>query len=1399
MRSIALLLPVSLVLFASACDNKDSTEPGDDTTTYEPAPANEAPVASFSSHRDGDTERDGYAFVLEAQVADADHDIADLDIAVTANGTDICEDLTVTDDGLVSCTVTPTEGLLQVTLSATDTEGANAEATVSITVNPTDAPVARIDLPTAENARYYTDIAVDVAAAVSDTETAIGDLQVTLDSDLDTDIDFGIELDADGNLTAGAMLSEGLHTLTLTVVDETGKVGQDSVQFEVGPDNQAPLCTIVGPADGSATLSGEATALDADISDADVGAELLNVAWSSDLDGVLAEGLASADGVTDLDAMLSDGVHQLTVVATDETGAGCAASVTHTVGSAPMVAIDSHANGDLLDEGFEVTFAATVGDAETAADALSIVWTDGSGTILSEAPADSAGVASYTTDALAPGAHDIIVTATDAEGFASSATVSVVVNAKPGVATVSMTPASPTTSSDLEVVIDSDAIDPEGATVTYSYSWSVDGAPSAASTSATLPASATARGETWSVSVVANDGRIDGDAVVANVTIANEAPVASAVSISPDPATTAQDLTCTPAGSDADGDSLSWTYAWTIDGAASSETSATLSSDAFAKGAEIACFATPNDGTVDGTALASATLVITNTAPVIDAASITPDPASSASTLTCGVTASDVDGDSLTTTYAWIVDGADAGVSSSTLGPAYFSRGSEVACTVTVSDGGESDPTSTTPTITIANSAPDMDSVAVNPADATVSDELACVASGSDHDGDSISYSYSWTVNGAAAGSSDTLAAGSFAKGDLVACQAWGNDGFEDGDALESSELIISNADPTVSSVAILPGTARASDTLNCSASYADADGDSLTVSYSWAINGVDAGVTSDILSSGSFVKGDSITCSVDVDDGTATSGVVTSSALVVENTKPAVSSVSLQPGVATVADDIVCSATGTDIDGDSVTFTYEWTIDGVVAGETTNTLASGSFAKGQTIACKVTPNDGTEDGAWAITAGKTVANSVPTVDSIAISPTSPTAGEDLTCGVTGSDVDGDTVSFTYSWTKNGANAGVSTSTLSSFTTSVGDIYTCTATPTDGIDTGVAATSASITIANEPPVIGSVTLSSASPTTDATLTANAVVTDSDGDSTSLSYEWYVGATMVQSGPDNTLSGTLYFDKGESVYAIATANDGSDDSAPVMSNTATVANTAPGAPEVVIDPESPEGSDDLVCMIDVASFDADGDAVSYSFTWDLDGTEWTGATADGTYVGDTIEAIDTSDNDVWSCTATPNDGDDDGPTDTSDDVTVLPSQAVFEVTSSVDLLNQQTCGPDPDVFISGLAATEWGFSWEDTSGRTPAAVSIDFNIGMVCTFGYTTDVYLNGDVIDTISPTFDCGGCAVGIPGGQAYSIVPADFSAYDPNGVNEVTFDYGMWEGLHPNADGNLAVITVDY
>ena len=103
---------------------------------------------------------------------------------------------------------------------------------------------------------------------------------------------------------------------------------------------------------------------------------------------------------------------------------------------------------------------------------------------------------------------------------------------------------------------------------------------------------------------------------------------------------------------------------------------------------------------------------------------------------------------------------------------------------------------------------------------------------------------------------------------------------------------------------------------------------------------------------------------------------------------------------------------------------------------------------------------------------------------------------------------------------------------------------------------------------------------------------------------------------------------------------------------------TISNTIPTAPTVEIDPEEPrDGTDDILCEIAVDGDDDDGDALSYAVTWSVDGVLWSGSVATTTHADDTIPGSETEAGEIWTCTATADDGEDFGGSDSAS-VTII---------------------------------------------------------------------------------------------------------------------------------------------
>lgn len=136
--------------------------------------------------------------------------------------------------------------------------------------------------------------------------------------------------------------------------------------------------------------------------------------------------------------------------------------------------------------------------------------------------------------------------------------------------TIHIDPMTPHTLDDLAVVIDAPTVDarPGAGPVTYAYAWSRDGATIASEASATVAASATAHGETWSVVVTPmTDEGLAGPTATAMVTVANTAPSLRTVGLSTYGPIVGETLQMIPGPTaDDDGDTVSFEFEWQADG-----------------------------------------------------------------------------------------------------------------------------------------------------------------------------------------------------------------------------------------------------------------------------------------------------------------------------------------------------------------------------------------------------------------------------------------------------------------------------------------------------------------------------------------------------------------------------------------------------------------------------------------------------------------------------------------------------------------------------------------------------------------------------------------------------------------------------------------------------------------
>lgn len=359
-------------------------------------------------------------------------------------------------------------------------------------------------------------------------------------------------------------------------------------------------------------------------------------------------------------------------------------------------------------------------------------------------------------------------------------------NQPPGAPVVSIEPADPTTLAVLVATIVTDAVDPEGDALTYTTTWVKDGVAQAQLTD-TVVAAQTTRDEVWQVQIAASDGNTAGPVGVASVTILNSAPRVSGSWLTPAPAV-ADDLVVQTVALDADGDPVTLSFQWQLDGVPTSHAGDTVPGADTSRGDTWEVTVTPHDGTDAGDPLELG-VVVGNHPPEVVGLTLSPNPAYAYDLLMAAASVSDPDGDPTTVDYAWEVNGANVQRSSDpTLAPGFFSRGDTVIVSARADDGFTVSATVSSAPLVIANSPPIGPMVTLQ-ADPLSCADLVCevVSDPVDPDGDAVSVAITWTLEGVAytgpAGNGswpgDTIPSSALVAGQTWSCEAIASDGVE--------------------------------------------------------------------------------------------------------------------------------------------------------------------------------------------------------------------------------------------------------------------------------------------------------------------------------------------------------------------------------------------------------------------------------------------------------------------------------------------------------------------------------------------------------------------------------------------------------------------------------------------
>ena len=401
---------------------------------------------------------------------------------------------------------------------------------------------------------------------------------------------------------------------------------------------------------------------------------------------------------------------------------------------------------------------------------------------------------------------------------------------------------------------------------------------------------------------------------------------------------------------------------------------------------------------------------------------------------------------------------------------------------------GVSHVTSTLVAVDLTNHAPLFESLRFSPAAPITGDVVRADAGAYDPDfspslfGDPVTYTYEWGRNGvpipgATASTLDLSVPGNGDRGDTISVAMTATDpqGASSG---RTASFVVVNAPPVVTAQ-LNTTSPHTNDVLTVSSEVSDADGDPVTVHYDWLRNGsVVPGATSntfDLAIVGD--RGDTITARVTSADDHGGVSVVNLDAVVMD-TAPTVA-LALNTESPRTNDVLTATATGFDLDGDTLVYDFEFWLNGayVSSGLFASNVSAWNLAnppygnRGDTITMYVSAWD---RAMWSQRTSVTavIVNSPPDV-TVSLDNKTPSTKAVLTATAAGSDADGDPVTFTYTWQVNKKIKQTTTTTAMTSAFDLagkvnnGDIVTVAVTANDGYANSISATDTAM-VTNSP-------------------------------------------------------------------------------------------------------------------------------------------------------------------------------------------------------------------------------------------------------------------------------------------------------------------------------------------
>ena len=615
----------------------------------------------------------------------------------------------------------------------------------------------------------------------------------------------------------------------------------------------------------------------------------------------------------------------------------------------------------------------------------------------------------------------------------------------------------------------------------------------------------------------------------------------------------------------------------------------------------------------------SITLSRDNLAPSIDSATVSPEEIRAGGTADVVVTASDPNGDELSYTYK-ATGGFAIQKSEETPSEAQVTAPDQSDAVgrirVTVSDDGDQSAETTIDVRTTSNAAPVIQDLRATPPDVEPGGQSSLTAVANDPDGDELTYKWeapnNWTLN----------------RDDALQVRLTAPDTFEtqadvtvtvtdDSGASDSATITIgttANQKPSIRSVGASPPQASPGGTIQLGVDATDPEGKSLSFQWNapqgWSLDTPNAQSTS-LTAPSSYGETATVQVTVTDSEGAEATGRVAVSTP--QNNGPRLLGLSAAPTTVERNGTIQATVSASDPNGDSLN--YNWSISGNWSiqndsGNTSKVTVMAPNQPGSTAVLEVVVDDGNGGSATATTTVSTEPNQTPSISGLAASSTSLDKGDTATISVTANDPDGDSLSYTWnvpsSWTQSGSGSQIDVTAPDQY----GQSGVVKVTVSDGFGGSQTRQLVLTTIDNDPPSIRDLLISKTELQRNATVQAEVVASDPNGDQ--LTYSWAArggSGWSAQKGQNNPAMATAQapnVPEDQTVLEVIVT-----DEAGATATTSVTLKTLPNHPPAVSNPSGDIMIGDKVnpspisptrhWAFQMKASDVDGDSLSYKLT------------------------------------------------------------------------------------------------------------------------------------------------------------------------------------------------------